>query len=227
MSDFELPAPSFDTAMAAPAPASVARPANATRSLFHIGSGALALLMLRVMPSRAWLIAASGAFFVAAWSMEIARRQSPAVNERLMRFFAPIAHAGERHQVNSATWFITALVLMALFAPLRAAEVGVVVLALADPAAGLIGRRFGRIRLRARRSLEGTLAFFFAGTVAALATLSVFHALPFSACLLVALTGAAAGALAELGTTRLDDNLTIPLTASTAAAATELLLRLG
>jgi dolichol kinase len=221
----EFPAPSFEDVVAAPAPA--ARPANATRSLFHIGSGAFALLMLRVMPSRAWLVAASGAFFVAAWTMEISRRKSPAVNERLMRFFSPIAHAGERHAVNSGTWFITALVLMAIFAPLRAAEVGVVVLALADPAAGLIGRKFGRIRLRARRSLEGTLAFLFAGALAALVTLTAFHAVPLPARILIALAAAAAGAIAELGTTRLDDNFTIPLTAASAAALAELALRLG
>lgn len=221
----ELQAPSFDAVVAGPA--SIARPANATRSLFHIGSGAFALLMLRLMPSRAWLVAASGAFFVAAWTMEIARRQSPAVNERLMRLFSPIAHAGERHRVNSGTWFITALVLMALVAPLRAAEVGVVVLALADPAAGLIGRKFGRIRLRARRSLEGSLAFLVAGTAAALAALTAFHAVPLPARFLVALAAATAGAVAEIGITRLDDNLTIPLTAAGAAAAVELALRLS
>jgi dolichol kinase len=221
----ELPVTSFDGVVAAPAP--MARPANATRSLFHIASGALALFMLRAIPSRGWLVAASGAFFVAAWTMEISRRRSPAANERMMRFFAPIAHAGERYRVNSGTWFITALLLMALFAPLRAAEVGIVVLALADPAAGLIGRKFGRIRLRARRSLEGTLAFLLAGTIAALGALTLFHALPLPARLLVAVSGALAGALAELGTTRLDDNLTIPLTAASAAAVTELALHLA
>jgi dolichol kinase len=95
----------------------------------------------------------------------------------------------------------------------------------ADPAAGIVGRRLGRIRLRARRSLEGTLAFLAAGTLAALASLTVFHAIPWPERLMVALVGAAAGALAELFTTRLDDNLTIPLTVAGAAAATELALR--
>lgn len=217
-----------DLAFEAPVPVSVlapvARPANYTRSLFHIASGAFSLGLLRLMPSRGSLIAAAAAFATLAWTLEIARRRSPAVNDRLMRILSPIAHPRERHHVNSSTWYGTALLILALFFPLRAAEIGVVVLGLADPAAGFIGRRFGRTRLRAGRSLEGTLTFVVAGTIGALASLAAFHALPWSSRLILALAGAVAGAVAELVSTRFDDNFTIPLTTAIAVAATQLFL---
>ncbi len=211
-------------ASAAPVPRAVARPANTTRSLFHVASGALSLALMRLLPGRAWLIGVSLTIAVAAWSMEAARRRSPAANEVLMRFFSAIAHPQERHRVNSSTWYVTALLILASFFPLRAAELGVVVLGLADPAAGFIGRRFGRTRLRTGRSLEGTLAFVVAGTFAALAALFAFHELPWSSRITLALVGAVAGAVAELVSTRADDNFTIPLTVAVAATTAQLFL---
>ena len=208
----------------APAHSAATRPANTTRSLFHVASGALSLTLIRLLPSRAWLIAVSLTIAIAAWSMEAARRRSPAANDRLMRFFGAIAHPQERYRVNSSTWYVTALLILATFFPLRAAELGVVVLGLADPAAGLIGRRFGRTRLRTGRSLEGTLTFVAVGTLGALAALIAFHELPWSARITLALVGAVAGAVAELVSTRFDDNFTIPLTVTIAASAAQLFL---
>ncbi len=73
--------------------------------------------------------------------------------------------------MNSSTWCVTALFLLALFGTRLSQSLAVMVLAVADPAAALIGRRFGRTRLRDGRSLEGTLAFFAAGALSALAVM--------------------------------------------------------
>lgn len=198
------------------------RPSNYVRSSFHVACGAVAISMIRLMPTRNWLIAAAALFAIAAWSMETARRFSSKANDRMMRFFGPVAHAEERHRVNSSTWYVTALLLLAAFAPARASEVGVLILALADPAAGFIGRRFGRTALRANRSLEGTLTFLVTAAAAAFAWLSLTSGLPMSSVVLLAFGGATVGALAELWSTRLDDNFTIPIAAATAVAVLQL-----
>ncbi len=200
------------------------RPANYARSLFHMGSAAFALALLRLLPGRGWIVGVSAAFAVSGWTMEIWRRRSPAANARVMAVFAPVAHPHERHGVNSSTYYVTALLLLALFAPLRAAELGVIVLGLADPAAGLIGRRFGKTRLRAGRSLEGTLGFALVGALAAGAWLAAFHAPVSTALGLLALVAGVAGALAELLSTRLDDNFTIPVAVSAAVTAAQVFL---
>lgn len=221
MSDAVSPSPA-----SRPADRAVMRPiraANLTRSFFHLASGLSALALLHFVPGRGWVIAASAAIAVSGWTMEIARRTSPAVNDRLMRLFAPVAHPHERTRINSSTWYVTALLALALLAPLRAAELGVLVLAVADPAAGMIGRRFGRTRLRDDRSLEGSLGFLVTGFLAAAAWLTVVHSAPLGSSALVAAVGAASGALAELFSTRLDDNFTVPVVVTAAAAAAQLL----
>lgn len=190
-----------------------------------MASGAFAIALIRLLPSRGWLVAAAAAFGLAAWTMELMRRRSEDVNDALMRFFGPVAHAEERHKVNSSTWYITALVLLASLAPPYAAEIGVLVLAVADPAAGLLGRRFGRVRLHNGRSLEGTLAFFGVGAAASFAWLSLAP-LPTSTKLALAAVGAGAGALVELGSKRIDDNFSIPVVVS-ASVATLGLARFG
>jgi dolichol kinase len=201
-------------------PPSTSRPSNHTRSLFHVASGAVALGLIRFMPTRGWLVAVAAAFGLAAWSMEIARRRSEAINERLMRFFGPVAHPDERYRVNSSTWYVTALVLLASLAPAYAAEIGVLVLAVADPAAAFLGRRFGRVRLRNGRTLEGTLAFFAVGAIATFGWLSLttLVALPTSTKLALAAAGAAAGAVTELGSSRVDDNFSIPIVVAASVA---------
>ena len=211
--------PVIDVGAAEPVTSSPAapRPTNIPRTIFHVGSGVLALTLLRVLPSRSWLIAAAGAFAAFAWTCELSRRRSPAVNARLMRFFGPVAHAHEWHRVNSATWYATALLLMAFVVPLEAAEVGVVVLALADPTAGIIGRRFGRWRLASGRAFEGALAFASTGFLAAFAWMTVAGSYEASR-LWVAGVAGLVGAVVELLVSRVDDNLAIPLATSLAVA---------
>jgi dolichol kinase len=188
------------------------RPTNYKRSFFHVCSALLSLALIRLLPEKWMLVGASGAFAVGAWSMEILRRRSPALNARLMRLFGPVAHAHEHTQVNSSTWYVTALLLLALFAPRLAAEMAVVVLGFADPFAGVVGRRFGRTRIRAGRSLEGSLTFVAVGTLAGLASAALFHPLALGPMLLLAGVGAVIGAVAEVLSTGLDDNFTIPVT---------------
>lgn len=201
-----------------------ARPTNIARTAFHAGAAAVAITAVLTLPSRGWLIAIPAAFAVYAWSMETARRLSPRINDTLMRFYAPIAHPLERHRVNSATWFGTALLILALFATKPAMIAGCAILGVADPIAGMIGRRWGRHRLRNGRSLEGALAFFVAGTIAAALALGILAGGHVGLVLGLAAVCAFAGALTELFSARLDDNLTIPLVVGTIATlATPLL----
>lgn len=199
------------------------RPANLARSLFHFSSAAVGLASVALLPSRGWLIAIAIAFVTYCWGMEIARRISPSINDRLMRFYGPIAHAHERHHVNSATWFATALVALALFGTKPAMMAALAVLGVADPIAAMVGRRWGRRKLRASRSLEGTLAFFVSGTVAAAIALVLGGVAHAGTVIGFAALAGLAGAVAELASTRLDDNLTIPVAVGAVLTAASLL----
>lgn len=193
------------------------RPTNYSRNFFHVCSSLFALFIIEMFTERMLWVA--GGFLTSAILMESSRKISPRANQVLMRAFGKVAHPYERHSVNSASWYALALMLLALFVPPVGCAVGVVVLGFGDPFAAIIGRRFGRTRLPGGRSLEGSLAFVVAGTLMSLPVLLLGHQLPVGVALGVAVTGASAGALAEVLSGRLDDNFTIPLIAGLAAWA--------
>jgi dolichol kinase len=187
------------------------RPTNYARSLFHLASAATGFASVALFPSRAVQLTIACAFVTYAWSMEIARRLSPAFNARIMRMYARVAHAHEWYRVNSATWYATALVVLAAFASRPGMIAGLAVLGVADPFAALVGRRYGRHKLRSGKSLEGALAFVASGTLAALGGLALLHTGSPEKMVALAFVAAVAGALAEVWISVLDDNFTIPV----------------
>jgi dolichol kinase len=195
------------------------RPTNWSRSVFHVATGLALFASVQYVMTSSQQLVASLVFMGVAWSLEILRKDRPKLNAWLMRGFGPVAHHHEHHRINSATWYGTAMFLMALFGAPRENCIGILVLAFADPTAAYFGRRFGRIRLAATRSLEGTLAFFVAGALVTAAYLAIHHPLV-SGGAIVAVSALAAlfGALAELVSTRLDDNFTIPISATLGAS---------
>lgn len=187
------------------------RPANHARMVFHVCFGLTAATMTYLLPSRAWLVGVPLVFAIFAWTSELTRTRSERVNAALMRLFGRVAHAHEWHRVNSATWFTTGLVLIALLFPKAACALAVLTLGFGDPCAALVGRRLGRTRLRTGRSVEGTLAFFLVSFVAAMVTLRLMHPYGWLDAASLAVTAAAVGSLTELYSERLDDNFSIPV----------------
>jgi dolichol kinase len=200
------------------------RPTNYARNVLHVASAASGILALELLPSWGATVALAASFAIAGWTLEITRRHSEAVNRFCLTLFGPTAHPHERERINSATWYTTALVLIALTGVIPAAVVALAVLGAGDPLAAIVGRRFGRIKLLHGRTLEGTLAFVVAGAVASGALLFLVHpALGLGPIAAMCLAGAAAGAVTEAVSRRVDDNLTIPLAAFAGAWLVSLL----
>lgn len=201
------------------------RPTNYRRSVFHVCMATTTLGIFYLLPDPVWGIAAVAPFFVWAWTMEILRREHPKLNGMLMSAFGPFAHPHETHRVNSATWYTTALMILSLTQAPLVCAVGIAVLGFGDPAAALIGRRWGRHKILHGRSLEGSLGFFAAGLAAGFVAALVFApGVAWTSLIAIAAVGALFGAVGELLSLRIDDNLSIALTASAAAAAAAVLL---
>ncbi len=201
------------------------RPTNYKRNLVHVTFGFFAFAVIQLLPSALWIVAIATSFFVYAWSVEFLRRRSPAFNERVMKLYGSIAHDHEWHRVNSATWYASALFLLSLTGSYLVCSVAVMVLAVGDPMAALIGRRFGKTKLINGRSLEGSVAFVLVAAVITGTLLGVCRPdISLAAGFGVAVTGAVAGSIAELFSRRIDDNFTIPLASGLAAWAVLLLL---
>ena len=164
---------------------------------------------------------------IMGWTMEISRRISARANRAMRWVFSQVAHPHEAHQVNSATWYVTALALLSLMHAPMTCVVALAVLGFADPAAAVIGKRWGRHRLSNGRSIEGTAAFVVAGTVASMAAITIgYPAVALVPALTIAIVASLCGGLTELSLRRIDDNLAIPLSSGVAAFFTAMLFGL-
>lgn len=130
----------------------------------------------------------------------------------VMSFFAKIAHPHEYDKVNSATWYGVALFALALmYSPVLGA-IGVSVLGAADPAAAMVGRKYGKTQLPGNRTLEGSATFFGVSMLMVLFVLTFLYPIGgLVTTLMVALGTSLAGTIGELFGNSPDDNLTVPL----------------
>jgi len=123
-----------------------------------------------------------------------------------------IARAHERRQVTSATWFGLSILIGLLAMPMLAMEVGVLALGVGDPIAAIVGKRWGKTKLRGQKSLQGSLAFLVSASSAIALFLCVCHPeLAASTVTAVSLVAGLVGAITEVVTEPVDDNFSIPL----------------
>jgi dolichol kinase len=131
--------------------------------------------------------------------LDLARLVWPGWNRRAFGLFAPFLRGRETGRLTGASYTLAALaVAVWAFSPAVVAA-AFLYHSVGDTAAGWVGRRYGRHRIRGK-SLEGSAAFLVAGGLAAAPFVG-----PAAAVL-----GAAAAALAEL-LLPVDDNLAVPL----------------
>jgi len=201
------------------------RPTNYARNVFHVSSALLSLFLVETVLTPMWMFLAAFSVAASAWLMELGKRRNARVDRITWRVLGKMGHPYERTRINSATWFSTALLLLALTGSQLIAALALMILGVADPAAGLIGRRFGRHKLVHGRSVEGTAAFVLFGAVGCLATLAIWHpALGWSIALGITAAAVLPAALAELYAYRIDDNLLVPMAAAAGAGAFALLV---
>ena len=177
------------------------------RRLFHAANGvAVALLPGALGLGKTPVLWVLGILMVVVVAADCARLRDTRLNALFFRMFPALASPREAVGLASSTWFLIGVFLAYALFPMRVAVPGILVLALADPAAGTLGRLYGKRRL-GHGTWVGSAAFL----LAAFAVLA-FH------------LGPAAGAAAALLVTmveavpwRLDDNLTVPVAAAFAA----------
>jgi dolichol kinase len=157
---------------------------------------------------------------VLALTADVLRARSTGFAVFIYRFFGFMMRGSERRPVggpilfNGATWVLVSAALLALVFPLRIAVPTFVMFMIADAAAALVGRRFGRHPWGAGpRTVEGSAAFLAAGML----IMAAFPGIPFwiSAVSVVVACGA------EALPGPLNDNLRVPFVAALVIFALE------
>lgn len=146
--------------------------------------------------------------------IEIARYYSDRFNDFICKSLSGIMRERERNKISSGTWYMGAILIVFLIFPKDVGILTLLLVALGDTAAGIVGTIWGKHKITQHVSLEGFLAAF---SVCFLSTLIFtawwlpsFHlsGLPLIGfTLLAGLTGA----VSEGAFKKLDDNLVIPL----------------
>jgi len=172
------------------------------RRVFHAANGTLTVLAISVLglevPTAILIL---GILLLVAVVFDVARLFVPKLNVLFFRVFSSLASPREAQKIASSTWYALSLLLVLTFFPKPYALSGILVLALADPAASVVGQRWGRTRFLAG-SVRGTAAF----AVVAFCVLLLF--VPWWLAMVTAL----ATAVVEAAPINLDDNLIVPLT---------------
>ncbi len=128
----------------------------------------------------------------------------------------------EKHDYGTVFFPVSFVLCIAAFfhsAHMEAAAAGIIIMALGDAAAGIVGRKFGRhpyTLLGAKKSIEGSAAMFAVSVPAACGALMIFG-VAFKAALLTSLVIAALGTALEAAGRNGLDNLTVPVACSGAA----------
>ncbi len=192
---------------------------NPHRSAFHAAAGLCAALVHRYLLTPDAALAVAVGLSGVGLALELTRRQLPSFNRSIMasRFVRRVSRAHEHRRIWSSTYFAWGVTATMLFAPPVAVQLACVVLAFGDPSASIVGRHAGGPKLLEAKSLGGSLGFVGAGTAFGFAFLLLSQDLSFGTSLVLAGVASLAGAVAELFSKTVDDNLTIPIAAGLAA----------
>ena len=171
------------------------------RRLFHMTSGVVvSVILLRGYVSEPWALVILGVVLVLMLALDLVRLRHPETNRRFFLLFRRLASPREARGLASSTWYVAGMLLTLAIFPLEIAAAAILVLAVADPFASYLGRRFGK-RALGSGTVEGTLVFL---TMAFL-MLALLEELP------VAAGVALLASVVEPIPWPLDDNLTVPI----------------
>ncbi len=176
------------------------------RKLIHLLSGLIPLFYLWFDLSRREAVTILGILAIPFLAADIARRYLPTLNRAFSTWLEWALREKERARLTGASYSLIGAWLTILLFEKRLACAALLVLAVGDTVASLVGRAVGGRTLLGRKTAAGSLAMFVASSLVALAFVPPW----------VAVGGALAATLVELLPLPIDDNLTIPLAAGLA-----------
>ena len=155
-----------------------------------------------------WILLALAAFF---FPLDWLRQNRPGLNQATMKVFGPVMRQHESKAFSGLSYLLLGGILLLAFFERHVITLSLLFLAIGDPLASYVGIRFGRDRILGNKTLQGTLAAFFACSAIA-GTYYYLNGIMTERLLIVAPISGVIGAATELiPIGKLDDNLTCPV----------------
>lgn len=183
----------------------ISRRQEAGRKLIHSAASVAAALIVLLDPYHyGRSIILTGA--ATALAVELVRRFSPRTERLFQQAFGRMLRHRERRGITGASTLAIGTLAAVYAAPPALAAAGVLMAGLGDAAGAIVGRNLGRLRLPGGKSVEGSTACF----VVAYGVAGMIPGIT----PMMALAGALVATTLEAASTRLDDNLVLPLAAT-------------
>ena len=170
------------------------------RKLIHLGGAIFALLYL--IGPRSFVLLSAVVTLVLVWGVEWARQRFSSIARIFEKFIGPALRQGEARQPTAGLWSMVGILITLLIFERALAIPAILYAHLGDPAAEVVGRRWGRHRLPNGKSLEGSLGCLVVGLISGLICCQVLPLSPG-----VAVFGALSATIAEAVPLWLGDNL--------------------
>lgn len=175
------------------------------RYLWHL-LGGLLLPVIYYFTDRATSLIVFSIFFLFFFLADFLRLRYLELNEWAFRYLKTIIKEEERDRFSGNPYYILGAFLSVLLFERGIAMSCLCFVACGDPAASMVGKRWGRIRIR-KKSLEGGLGFLLACLLMGMVLLVLRLSLSFG----ILFIGALIASIVELFSPGKKDNLTVPL----------------
>jgi diacylglycerol kinase (CTP) len=184
---------------------------HVVRKLWHMGTGLIGLYLYKVSGldaiSMSYLLFAIAAF---GFIIDMTRLKYPPINKIVMVVMGPFMRESERTSFSGFPFYALGVSLSLFLFPEKLAILSILFLVFSDPVSSYFGILYGKDKILPNKSLQGTVAGYLCCYLVTLIYGMIF-AEPTIQLLLFAIFGGLIGALSELLSQVVDDNLTIPV----------------
>lgn len=189
------------------------------RKLWHMATGGVGLWAFYAfeMETKTWALITL-MICISGLIMDLVRFRSPAFNRLFIRVGGTFMRESEKHSFSGLPFYALGVSLALFLFPKHIALMSIFFLVISDPISSIVGVLYGKDKILPNKSLQGSMAG--AVTCFLIALCYSLNFLPFSLSLLVfCLIAGILGAVSELFSVIVDDNLAIPLISGTGLLA--------
>ncbi len=142
--------------------------------------------------------------------IDLSRLKNDTINKFVMMFMGPFMRESEKTSLSGFPFYSLGVALSLFLFPERIAILSILFLVFSDPISSYFGILYGKDKILPNKSLQGTVAGYLCCYLVTLVYGMIF-AEPTIQLLVFAIFGGVIGALSELLSELVDDNLTIPV----------------
>ncbi|PIT99956.1 MAG: hypothetical protein COT74_07505 [Bdellovibrionales bacterium CG10_big_fil_rev_8_21_14_0_10_45_34] len=184
-----------------------------SRKLYHFSGVVLIISLFNTLDRQSSLLA-MGATILLVVPLDYWRLHSKVLKQRIVKWFGPVMRNEELSTFSAMSYLLFGVLITIYIFPPQVATLALWLLAVGDPASGIVGVLYGKDKILGSKTLQGFLGGFFAcmvvGAIYYWSTGILIDRLVLAS-ILTALVGATAELL-PLG--RIDDNFSFPILAA-------------